>query len=81
MSALVTLWPTFPGDEPGTGGHESDGWTDFGAGDLESRAIETCREIGADGAHVFTGAHGPTCSDDSYEDNYCGWIDAREHVA
>jgi hypothetical protein len=78
MSNRVTLWPTYPGDPPNTGGHEDDGWTDDAGGDLQTRTITACREIGADGAHVFTGSHGAIYGEEGYEDNYCGWIDARE---
>jgi hypothetical protein len=43
----------------------------------ESAAREACAEMGWSGCHVFSGSEGPIYGETGYEDNYCGWIDAR----
>lgn len=42
--------------------------------------IATCQENGWDGAHVYTGQHGPIIGSTGHEDNYHGWIDARQEA-
>jgi len=59
----------------------TDAWwaiDDSATGNLERYVIAECRKQGFSGAHVFTGSDGPIYGDEGYEDNYCGWIDARE---
>jgi hypothetical protein len=78
-----TLIPTFPTSEDPEGfSHDhSQSWIlDAAAGfDIQNAVIRTCREIEATGATVYNGPHGAILGPEGYEDNYCGWIDAREN--
>ncbi len=44
----------------------------------EREVIDECRKSGWSGVHVFSGSHGPVYGEEGREENYHGWIDARE---
>ena len=71
MTTTNTVRPTFEGHADG-----EDITMEYGA-DFEARVIAYCRDIGATGASIFDGGNGPVYGTEGYEDNYCGWIDAR----
>lgn len=77
-----TIRPTAYDDELTSLGEDEDFTllveTPIASDEFQARIVEICVVEGWSGAHVFAGAHGPIYDAEGREENYHGWIDARD---